>query len=90
MVPKGFIIILLFIATILIVYQLTKNTECEQKENVIIRYIPKTMDEEAKYGVSEQEIFKTLFSRPSPWVELVGSYDTDKNNKIRKYFISQS
>ena len=89
MVPKSIIIVLIFIAVVSMVYQVAVNQKCEQDNEVIIRYIPKTMEEEAKYGATETEIFTTMFSQPSPWVKLLANYDRDKSEDIKNYFISQ-
>uniref|UniRef100_A0A6C0ACJ8 Uncharacterized protein n=1 Tax=viral metagenome TaxID=1070528 RepID=A0A6C0ACJ8_9ZZZZ len=72
------------------VYQIAVNKKCDKNKEVIIRYIPKTIEEEAKYGQTESEIFRTMFSQPSPWVKLLANYDRDKNEEIKNYFISQA
>lgn len=90
MVPKGLIILFLFIGAMLMVYQIAVNEKCQKDKEVIIRYIPQTLEEEFKYGRTASEVFRTMFSQPSPWVELVGTYDRKKNEDIKNYFISQA
>lgn len=88
MVPKGLIIIFLFIGAIFMIYQIAINNKCKKDKEVIIRYIPKTLEEEFKYGHSATDVFKTLISQPSPWIKLIGNHDRKKHEDTKNYFIS--
>jgi len=82
------IVILLIIGVILITIDITKRSyACGEK--VIYRYIPRTLEQEEMNPALVSDIFKTMFSLPDPWVDILGSYDRNKNEQINNYFISQ-
>ena len=92
------IVIILFLAgmsLVLVGYnQMTDNQEIpppkiDEERNVVYRYIPRTFEEEQENPVSVSDIFKTMFSNPSPWVNSLRTYDIGKQELINKYFISQ-
>ena len=90
MIPKGLIIVFLFIGSMMVLYQIVLNQKTEDKKEVITRYIPKTLDQEMEYGETASNIFKVMFSQPSPWISGVNSYDDREQEKINKYYVSQA
>ncbi len=84
------VLILLFLGAICIAVSITKSmTDPPMQPRVIYRYIPRTFEEEQENPVSVSDIFKTMFSNPSPWVDSLRTYDIGKQELINKYFISQ-
>lgn len=73
-----------------ITYQIMSVSKCPNRKETIVRYIPKTLEQEFLYGEYESEIFKQMFRNPSPWVSSIGNYDRRKQEDINKYFVSQS
>nr|QBK88882.1 MAG: hypothetical protein LCMiAC01_05640 [Mimivirus LCMiAC01] len=85
------ILVMLFIGVIFIAVNITKiKTEMTQKTpRVIYRYIPRTFEAEQEDPVPASDVFDTLFSQPSPWIDSVRTYDRHKQEKINTYFVSQ-
>jgi len=85
------ILIILFIGTILISVDVTriKAGLVDKKPRVIYRYIPRTFIEEQEDPIPVTDIFETMFSQPTPWVDSIRTYDRKKQEKINKYFVSQ-
>jgi hypothetical protein len=72
-----------------ITINLVKLNYPEPKKEVIYRYIPKTFDEQQKDLPNVSEVFKSMFTEQTPWVESVMTYDKRNHEAINKYFISQ-
>ena len=87
---KGFSLIFLIIGIVLlVVYFITMKAVSNVEQKVVYRYIPRTLEEEMKSPVYISEIFRTMFSQPSTWID---STDTDairRKENMNKYFISQ-
>lgn len=56
---------------------------------IIYRYMPKTFDEEQREQPMVSEIFKTLFTDQTPWINSIMDYDRRRQEKVNKYYISQ-
>ena len=80
-------LIILLIGTILITVSMKKIVQKLPK--VIYRYIPRTFKDEQVDSFLISDIFDTLFSQQSPWLDSVRTYDSRKQEKINKYFVSQ-
>jgi hypothetical protein len=86
---KGFFIITLIIGIVLLVIYYILNKEEGYRQNVIYKYIPRTLKEDEESPIFVSEIFKSMFTQPSVWID---SINIDKNrtkDKIDKFYISQ-
>jgi hypothetical protein len=81
-------IIMAGIIFIVIYYILNKQID-NNNQKIIYKYIPRTFDQEQMDPIYVSEIFETMFSQPSVWIESIN--DDAKRNKdvLNKYFISQ-
>jgi hypothetical protein len=88
---KVIVTLLLFLGILLTVIDIVKiDAGLTRKEpRVIYKYIPRTFDEEQADPVPVSDIFKTMFSQPSPWVNSIRTYDIKKQENINTYFVSQ-
>lgn len=91
MLYKVLIATILFFGVLFIVVEIVKiNSQLNHTDNkVIYRYIPRSFEQEQNNPISISEIFKTMFSQPSPWIGSIRTYDEQKQNDINNYFISQ-
>jgi len=87
---KGIIILLLVTGILFITIETIKSSHKCQPQKVVYRYIPRTFEEEQEDPNYVSEIFKTMFTKPSPWVDSIGTYDRRAQEKVNNYFISQS
>jgi hypothetical protein len=88
---KGFFIILFIIGIILLtVYFMSKaeiSEKCDQK--IIYKYLPRTLEEEETDPVYVTQIFKTMFTQPSVWIDSTYQDTIRRTEAINKYFITQ-
>ena len=88
---KGFFIILFIIGIILLtVYFMSKaeiSEKCDQK--IIYKYLPRTLEEEQTEPVYVTQIFKTMFTQPSVWIDSTYQDTIRRTEAINKYFITQ-
>jgi hypothetical protein len=88
---KGFVIIIFIIGfSLLIVYFMTKSQleeKCDQK--IIYKYLPRTLDEEESEPIFVTDIYRTMFTQPSVWIDSIYEDDKRKTEVLNKYFISQ-
>lgn len=86
---RNVLIILLFIGIMFVVIDLVKTEkECPQNK-IIYRYIPRTLDEELDSPAYVTDIFRTMFSQPSPWINDIDNMMLRKREDINQFFISQ-
>ena len=90
MIHRGITSLLLFLGIILIAVELSKENKSCNENNIIYRYLPRTLEEDQLEPVFVSNIFKTMFSQPSTWVNSINSYDRRKQEAVNKYFISQA
>ena len=62
------ILLIIFIGILLITIDLSKENNSHQKQKIIYKYIPRTLEEEEESPIYVSDIFNTMFSQPSPWV----------------------
>ena len=86
---KNILIIVIFIGITLVVVDLVKTEQVCPQNKVIYRFIPRTYDEEADAPAYVTDIFKTMFSQPSPWINNVDNMLLRKSENINQFFISQ-
>jgi hypothetical protein len=86
---KEIYMLLLFIGILFIIIDLVKASSKCPEQKIIYKYIPRTFDEEQEQPGLVTDIFKSMFTQPSPWIANVNDVDTRKNEVFNKYFISQ-
>ncbi len=88
---KGlFIIILIGGIIFLTVYFMSRaevSAKCDQR--IVYKYLPRTLEEEETDPIYVTQIFKTMFTQPSIWIDSTYQDTIRKTEAINKYFISQ-
>ena len=88
---KGFFILIFIVSVILLtVYFISKaeiSEKCDQK--IIYKYLPRTLEEEETEPVYVTQIFKTMFTQPSVWIDSTYQDTIRRTEQINKYFITQ-
>lgn len=74
---------------ICITINLVRLNSAPPETQIIYRYIPKTFDEEQREQPYVSDIFKTMFTDQTPWINSVMDYDRRKQTLINKYYVSQ-
>lgn len=83
------LILLVVLSVVLITINLTKlNYKCN-KEKIVYRYVPKKMIEQQFNDNMPSEIFNSMFTDASPWIQSSSEKDHNKEEAVNKYFISQ-
>jgi len=72
--------IIFLVGLIFLIIGLMKASESERIPKEIIKYIPRTLEEEQKEPVKVEKIFKSMFEQQNPWI---GSF-YDYNIKFRR------
>lgn len=86
---KNILILLIFIGIIFIVIDLVKTEKVCPKNKVIYRFIPRTLDEELNSPAFVTDIFRTMFTQPSPWIRSIDNMMLRKREDVNQFFISQ-
>ena len=86
---KGFFIIKLIIGIVLLTIYFILNSEEGFKQNIIYKYIPRTLEEDESSPIFVSEIFKTMFTQPSVWIDSINKDQDRMKEKIDKFYISQ-
>ena len=55
---------------------------------IIYKYIPRTIQEEEESPIYVSEIFKTMFSQNSSWIDSINEDTIRRQEMLNKYFIS--
>jgi hypothetical protein len=76
----------MFLIGILIVIR-TTNKECPAPR-VEYRFVPRTFKENTEDPIKVSEIFKTMFEKPSPFLDRTSGREVTKNN-VNRFFVSQ-
>ena len=58
-------------------------------EKIIYRYVPRVPYDELQTEVFPSDIFDSMFSQPTPWINTFNDLDARQSKLINKYFISQ-
>lgn len=85
---KGIFIIILMTGIGLLILYFTSNNNTDPK--VIYKYLPRTLEEEENEPVFATEIFKTMFTQPSVWINSTYDNTIRRTEVPNKYFISQT
>jgi uncharacterized membrane protein (DUF106 family) len=56
---------------------------------IIYKYLPRTLEEEQTEPVYVTQIFKTMFTQPSVWIDSTYEDTIRRTEQINKYFITQ-
>jgi hypothetical protein len=75
--------IIFFLSIIFMVIGFTRQNT--PKPNQVIRYIPRSLEEEEKEPVKAEKIFKSMFEQQAPWI---GTYND--NNVIERRELDKS
>ncbi len=85
---KGLFMIIFMIGIILIIGYYILNSQTS-KNRIVYKYIPRTVEEDEKSPIYVSEIFKTMFTQPSVWIDSINLDKKRANEKIGEYFITQ-
>jgi hypothetical protein len=86
---KHILILLIFLGVIFVIVDLVKTEkECPQNK-IIYRFIPRTLDEEMESPAFATDVFRVMFSQPSPWINSIDNMTLRKREDINQFFISQ-
>lgn len=86
---KNILIILIFIGIIFIIVDLVKTEKVCPQNKIIYRFIPRTLDEELESPAYVTDVFRTMFSQPSPWINSIDNMLLRKREDINQFFVSQ-
>jgi hypothetical protein len=86
---KGFFIIALIIGIVLLIMYYILNQEEGYRQNIVYKYIPRTLEEDEMSPIYVSEIFKTMFTQPSIWIDSINKDQNRMKEKIDKFYISQ-
>ena len=87
---RGFFTLFLILGIVLIVIYININAQISQiREKVIYKYIPTTLVEEEESPIYVSQIFKTMFSQPSTWIDTIDADAIRRQEVLNNYFISQ-
>jgi hypothetical protein len=93
MINKDIIIITILLTTGFIflymdLYNRLSN-KLKPKEKIIYRYVPKIPYDELEQEVFPTDIFETMFSQPTPWINNFDDLNARQSKLVNKYYISQ-
>ena len=86
-VYKNILFIIFIIGLILIIVDVVRSYYKCPPRKTIYRFIPRTFKEEQENPIPLDDLFKTMFEQPTPWVH---SFDIHESKKdVNDDFISQ-
>jgi hypothetical protein len=93
MINKDIIIIVILLTTGFIfiyidLYNRMSN-KLKPKEKVVYRYIPRVPYDELQQEIFPTDIFETMFSQPTPWINNFDDLNARQSKLVNKYYISQ-
>jgi len=65
------------------------NIQSQPREKIIYRYVPRVPHDELQVEIFPTDIFDSMFSQPSPWINTFNDLDARQSKLTNKYFISQ-
>ncbi len=74
--------IIFFLSIIFMVIGFTRQNT--PKPNQIIRYIPRSLEEEEKEPVKAEKIFKSMFEQQAPWIGSFNDSNVVKRRELNK------
>lgn len=88
-IVRGIFLLIMIVGIILlVVYLITKSQLDNTNQKIIYKYIPRTLKEEEESPIYVSEIFKTMFSQPSTFIDSVNEDTIRRQEALNKYFIS--
>ena len=93
MINKDIIIITILLTTGFIflymdLYNRLSN-KLKPKEKIIYKYVPKIPYDDLEQQIFPTDIFETMFSQPTPWINNYNDLNARQSKLVNKYFISQ-
>jgi len=86
---KGIFLLFIIIGIILLsVFFITNHYLQQTKPKTVYRFIPRTLVEEQESPIYVSQIFKTMFSQPSTWINSVDEDAIRRQENLNNYFIS--
>jgi hypothetical protein len=86
---KNILVLLIFLGIIFVVIDLVRTEKKCPSNQIIYRFIPRTLDEELEAPAFATDVFRTMFSQPSPWIKSIDNMMFKKREDINQFFISQ-
>ena len=89
-IAKGLFIIIFILGIVMLAAYfilISKYGSCDEK--IVYKYLPRTLEEEESDPIFVSQIFKTMFTQPSVWINSVQENEKRSTDNINKYFISQ-
>lgn len=77
------------IGIICVTINLVKLNMSPPETKIIYKYLPKTFNEEQCNQPFVSEIFKSMFTQQSPWINSIMDYDRRKQTAVNAYYVSQ-
>jgi hypothetical protein len=78
-----------FLFLYLDLYNRFKQKDITSTEKIVYRYIPRVPYDELQTEVFPTDIFDSMFSQPTPWINTFNDLDVRQAKLTSKYFISQ-
>jgi|LauGreDrversion4_2_1035121.scaffolds.fasta_scaffold2119561_1 hypothetical protein len=90
-IAKGLIILVLILGIILLTVFFVSKGEISKKcdPTIVYKYLPRTLEEEQTEPIYVTQIFKTMFTQPSIWIDSTYQDTIRRTEQINKYFITQ-
>lgn len=86
---KGIFLLFIIIGIILLsVFFITNHYLQQVRPKTIYKFIPRTLVEEQESPIYVSQIFKTMFSQPSTWINSVDEDAIRRQENLNNYFIS--
>lgn len=86
---KIVLIMLIFVGILFVAIDLARTEKQCPPNQIIYRFIPRTLDEELEAPAFATDVFRTMFSQPSPWIKSIDNMMLQKREDINQFFISQ-
>lgn len=80
---------MIVLGIICVIIELVRTEQICQKNKIIYRYIPRTLDEELDSPAYATDVFRTMFEQPSPWIKSIDNMTLRKREDVNQFFISQ-
>jgi hypothetical protein len=86
---RHILILLMFLGILFVAIDIVKTDKTCPKNRIIYRFIPRTHDEEIESPAFATDVFRTMFTQPSPWINSIDNMVLRKREDINQFFISQ-
>lgn len=83
------LVILLMISIISIMVGIIRVNTQPPITKVVYKYMPRAFEEEQDNQPLVSDLFRSMFTDQTPWVNSVMTYDRRKQEAVNKYYISQ-